>query len=40
LGTGKPKRVALIAAMRKLGIMLNAMVRDGRPWQPPAAVPA
>ena len=29
---GKPKLVALTAAARKLLTMLNAMVRDGRPW--------
>ncbi len=33
---GKPKRVALIATMRKLLVILNAMLRDGVPWQPPA----
>jgi len=32
--TGRPKKVAIIAAMRKLIIMLNAMLRDHRPWQP------
>jgi transposase len=30
----KPPKVALVACMRKLLIILNAMVRDGRPWQP------
>ena len=30
---GKPKKVALVAAMRKMLVMLNAMVRDGRHWQ-------
>jgi transposase len=30
---GRPKKVALVAAMRKLLTILNAMVRDGRPWQ-------
>lgn len=29
---GKPKKVALVACMRKLLVILNAMVRDGRPW--------
>jgi transposase len=29
---GKPKKVALVAAMRKLLTILNAMVRDGKPW--------
>ena len=31
---GRPKKVALIAAMRKLVTILNAMLRDQRPWQP------
>src|SRR6266545_3725533 len=30
---GRPKKVALIAAMRKLLTILNAMLRDQRPWQ-------
>jgi len=29
---GRPKRVALIASMRKLLTILNAMMRDGVPW--------
>ncbi len=29
---GKPAKVALIAVMHKLLIIINAMVRDGRPW--------
>lgn len=32
-GAGKPPKVALTACMRKLLVTLNAMVRDGRPWQ-------
>ncbi len=32
---GKLVKVALVACMRKLLTMLNAMVRDGRPWSPP-----
>lgn len=35
LQAGKPKRVALVACMRKLIVILNAMVRDGRPWTAP-----
>jgi transposase len=31
---GKPGRVAQTACMRKLLIMLNAMIRDGRSWDP------
>jgi len=30
---GRPKKVALVAAMRKLLPILNAMVRDRRHWQ-------
>jgi transposase len=30
---GRPKKLALVAAMRKLLTVLNAMLRDGRPWQ-------
>ena len=30
---GKPKKVALVAASRKMLIMINALVRDGRHWQ-------
>ena len=33
---GKAKKVALVACMRKLLTMLNAMLRDQTPWQPPA----
>jgi transposase len=32
--TGHPGKVAVIAAMRKLLTMLNAMLRDHRPWLP------
>lgn len=31
---GKPKIVALVATMRKLLTILNAMIRDQKPWQP------
>ena len=30
--TGKPKKVALVAAMRKILITANALVRDDREW--------
>lgn len=30
---GKPSKVALVACMRKLLTMLNAMVRDQKPWR-------
>lgn len=29
---GKPKKVAIVACMRKLLTILNAMVRSGKPW--------
>ena len=32
VGTGKPKKVAMVACMRKLLIILNAMVRAGAMW--------
>jgi len=31
---GKPGMVVIVACMRKLLIVLNAMMRDQRPWQP------
>jgi len=31
---GKPAKVALVACMRKLLTILNAMIRDRAPWQP------
>jgi transposase len=34
VAAGKPKKVALIAVARKLLIILNAIIRDKRPWQP------
>jgi transposase len=36
LAAGRPKKVALIAAMRKLLTILNAILRDHHPWQQPA----
>lgn len=39
VAAGKPKKVALVACMRKLLIMLNAMVRTNRPWQSAVPVP-
>ena len=35
LEKGKPKKVALVACMRKMLVILNAMVRDNCHWQPP-----
>ncbi len=40
LEAGKPRKVALVACMRKLIIILNAMVRDQRPWTAPLAAAA
>ena len=34
VAAGKPKKVALTACMRKLLIILNAMVKSGKPWDP------
>jgi transposase len=30
---GKPKKLALVACMRKLLVILNAMLKHGTPWQ-------
>lgn len=35
LAKGKLKLVALVACMRKLLVILNAMIRDNKPWQDP-----
>lgn len=40
LSAGKPAKVALTACMRKLLTILNAMVRDGAPWQSVSPGPA
>ena len=34
LAAGKPGKVALVACMRKLLTILNAMIRDNAPWNP------
>jgi transposase len=34
---GKPQKVVLVACMHKMLIHLNAMVRDGKPWNPEGA---
>jgi len=36
LANGKLKKVALVACMRKLLVILNAMIRDNKSWQAPA----
>ena len=38
LAKGKAKKVALIACMRKLLTILNAMVRKQQPWCPNAPI--
>lgn len=37
LAQGKPKKVALAACMRKLLVILNAMLRTNQPWHPGVA---
>jgi transposase len=37
IGAGKPPKVALTAIMRKLIILANALLRDGRTWLPSLA---
>ena len=32
LADGKPKKVALVACMRKLLVILNSMLKHGSPW--------
>lgn len=39
LTAGKPKKVALVACMRKLLVILNAIVKTQTPWQNTAPVP-
>ena len=38
LAAGKPRKVALVACMRKLLLILNAMLRNHTPWRPPYAL--
>jgi transposase len=35
LTAGKPKKVALVACMRKLLLILNAVLKHRTPWRPP-----
>jgi transposase len=37
VAAGKPKIVAVVAVMRKLLTILNAIIRDQKPWQPKTA---
>lgn len=34
---GKPKKVAIIACIRKMVVVLNSMLRDGVMWEAPKA---
>ena len=36
IGRGKPPKVALVAVMRKLLLLANALLRQNRPWTPRA----
>ena len=36
---GKPKKLALVAAMRKLLTILNEMVRNQEPWRAELSLP-
>ena len=38
VASGKPKKVALVACMRKLLVILNAVMRDRTPWRCPHAL--
>ncbi|TMO50928.1 IS110 family transposase, partial [Pseudoalteromonas ruthenica] len=33
----KPKKVAIIACVRKMVVILNSMLRDGAMWEAPKA---
>jgi hypothetical protein len=35
VAAGKPKKLALTAALRKLLTILTALLRDGTPWRAP-----
>ena len=37
VNSGKPKKVAIIACVRKMIVILNSMLRDGCMWQAPKA---
>ena len=34
IANGKPKKVAIIAIMRKIIVMANALIRQDRSWTP------
>ena len=37
VAAGKPKKVAIVAVMRKLIVLANALLRDQRNWTPSRA---
>lgn len=39
LAAGKPKKLALVACMRKLLVILNAILHTGTPWSPELTTP-
>jgi transposase len=39
VAAGKVKKLALVACMRKLLVILNAMLRTGQPWRTLDATP-
>jgi transposase len=39
IAAGKPPKVALVACMRKMVVILNAMARDHTPWDSARAMP-
>jgi transposase len=39
LERGKAKKLALVACMRKLLVMLNAMLKHNQLWHPPSGQP-
>ena len=39
LAAGKPKKLALVACMRKMLVILNAMVKTGQTWHSPVVTP-
>jgi transposase len=38
LAAGKPKKVAIIACIRKIIGILNSMLRDGASWEAPKVI--
>jgi transposase len=40
LAAGKPKKVALVACMRKLLSILNAVLKHRTPWRSPHYIPS